>query len=227
MRDIGKLEDRIENLEVVTSLSLLELDTKTFQVRDADNFDRFKSGFFVDDFKDTQRQDSSTTGSTLTDVRELTTPIDFYSVSPQPALEPSISIDTADFRSNLELLDSNVQKTGDHVTLKYTENDWITQPLASRVENVNPFNMIDFTGTILLNPASDSWVRNVYVDGGTRRITGGFNGSFIEEIKTSSAPDTHIRSRNVAFEANGLRPLGRQYAVFDNSSGIDLSLIHI
>ena len=164
MRDIGKLEDRIENLEVVTSLSLLELDTKTFQVRDADNFDRFKSGFFVDDFKDTQRQDSSTTGSTLTDVRELTTPIDFYSVSPQPALEPSINLDTADFRSNLELLDSNVQKTGDHVTLKYTEKDWITQPLASRVENVNPFNMIDFTGTILLNPASDSWVRNVYVE---------------------------------------------------------------
>ena len=50
MRDIGKLEDRIETLEVVTSLSLLELDTKTFQVRDADNLDRFKSGFFVDEF---------------------------------------------------------------------------------------------------------------------------------------------------------------------------------
>lgn len=46
MRDIGKLEDRIENLEVITSLSLLELDTKTFQVRDVDNLDRFKSGFF-------------------------------------------------------------------------------------------------------------------------------------------------------------------------------------
>ena len=52
--------------------------------------------------------------------------------------------------------------------------------------------MIDFTGTIVLNPESDSWVRNVFVDGGTRRITGGFNGTFIETIKTSSAPDTHI-----------------------------------
>ena len=51
MRDIGKLEDRIENLETVTSLSLLELDTKTFQVQDADGLSRFKSGFFVDDFK--------------------------------------------------------------------------------------------------------------------------------------------------------------------------------
>ena len=102
MRDIGKLEDRIENLEVITSLSLLELDTKTFQVRDVDNLDRFKSGFFVDDFKDTQRQDSSTTGSTLTDVGEFASPIDFYSISPEPALEPSINTDTADFSANLE-----------------------------------------------------------------------------------------------------------------------------
>ena len=222
MRDIGKLEDRIENLEVITSLSLLELDTKTFQVRDVDNLDRFKSGFFVDDFKDTQRQDSSTTGSTLTEVGEFASPIDFYSISPEPALEPSINTDTADFSANLELLDSNVQKTGDNITLKYTEKDWITQPLASRVENVNPFNMIDFTGTIILNPESDSWVRNVFVDGGTRRITGGFNGTFIETIKTSSEPDTHIRSRNVEFNASGLRPLGRQYAFFDGTSGIDV-----
>ena len=36
MRDIGKIEDRVSNLETVTSLSLLELDTKTLQVQDAD-----------------------------------------------------------------------------------------------------------------------------------------------------------------------------------------------
>ena len=46
MRDIGKLEDRIETLEETTSLSL-ELDTKTFQVRDADNLDRFKLDFLL------------------------------------------------------------------------------------------------------------------------------------------------------------------------------------
>ena len=39
-----------ETLEETTSLSLLELDTKTFQVRDVDNLDRFKSGFVVDNF---------------------------------------------------------------------------------------------------------------------------------------------------------------------------------
>ena len=36
-------------------------------------------------------------------------------IAPEPALEPSINVDTADFQSNLELLDSNVQKTGNHI----------------------------------------------------------------------------------------------------------------
>ena len=121
MRDIGKLEDRIETLEETTSLSLLELDTKTFQVRDVDNLDRFKSGFFVDDFRDSQRQDPLTKGFSIVDVGEFATAVDFYTIAPEPALEPSINVDTADFQSNLELLDSNVQKTGNHITLKYDE----------------------------------------------------------------------------------------------------------
>ena len=50
MRDIGKLEKRISNLEVMTSLTALELDTKSLQVKDADGIDRFKSGFVVDNF---------------------------------------------------------------------------------------------------------------------------------------------------------------------------------
>jgi len=223
MRDIGKIEDRVETLETLTSLSLLELDTKSLQVRDADGFDRFKSGFFVDDFKDTARLDFGESEVNVdTANNELTTPIDFYSLKPQVALEPSINLDTADFTQNLQLLDSNVQKTGDLITLKYTEKTWIEQPLASRVENVNPFNMIDFTGRIELSPASDNWVRNVFVDGGERSIVGDFNGSYIETIKISSNPDTHIRSRNVSFAAGGLRPLARHYQFFDSASGIDI-----
>ena len=283
MRDIGKLEDRIETLEETTSLSLLELDTKTFQVRDADNLDRFKSGFFVDDFRDSARLDPSTKGFVVTDLAEFTTAVDLYTIAPQPALEPSINVDTADFQSNLELLDSNVQKTGNHITLKYTEADWITQPLASRVENVNPFSMIEFIGNISLNPESDSWTRTVVTEstnvrtvigrpivlrartriprrndrirtrrrgwfrrllfgrgGGSRPhpgldVGGGdrlfqedirgnraFSRSFVETVEGPTIPDTHIRSRNVAFDASNLRPLQRHYAFFDNTSGIDI-----
>ena len=50
MRDIGRLEDRINNIEYYTALSLLEKDAESFQVQDANGLDRFKSGFLVDNF---------------------------------------------------------------------------------------------------------------------------------------------------------------------------------
>ena len=225
MRDIGKLDDRITNLEVVTSLSLLELDTKTLQIQDADGLSRFKSGFFVDDFKNNNLLDILNPDCKCdVDVnnQELNTPLDFYSLKPELSLLPSINTETADFSANLELLDSNVRKTGDLVTLDYEETGWIEQPLASRVENVNPFNMIEFIGRVELSPASDNWVRNIFVSGGERTITGDFDGSYVETIKISSEPDTHIRSRNVAFGAGGLKPITRYYPFFDSTSGIDI-----
>jgi len=207
MRDIGKLEDRIENLEIVTSLSLLELSTKTLQVKDADGLDRFKSGFFVDDYKDDKRLDVSLSKMSINSTtNELTCPIDFDFIGPELALNPSIDTTTADYSQDLELLDSNVQKTGELVTLKYTEKEFLNQPLASRVENVNPFNMISWTGRITLSPQSDNWVRNIYVDGGERTVTGDRNDEFIETIKIGSAPDKYIRSRNVRFTCAGLQP---------------------
>ena len=48
MRDIGDLEKRIENLELTTTLSALEVDAQSFEVRDADGLNRFKTGFVVD-----------------------------------------------------------------------------------------------------------------------------------------------------------------------------------
>ena len=225
MRDIGRLEDRIETLEEVTSLSLLELDTKTLQVQDVDGLSRFKTGFFVDDFKDRNLLDFDDPDCKVdvdTANKQLNVPLDFWSVKPELALNLSSNVDTADFSQNLELLDTNVRKTGDLITLNYEEVDSIQQPLASRVENVNPFNMVSFIGTIELKPFTDSWVRNIQIDGGVRRRTGGFNGSYIDTILTSTFPDTHIRSRNVAFTANSLRPVARFYPFFDSSSGIDL-----
>ena len=262
MKDIGRLEDRIESLEETTSLSLLELDTKTLQVQDFDGLSRFKTGFFVDDFKNADLLDSNDPDCRVSidsDNRELLVPTNFWSIKPEIALDLTTNVDTADFSQNLELLDTNVQKTGDIITLAYEEVDYINQPLASRVENVNPFNMVEFTGNIQLKPFSDSWVRTIEVDGGIVRVTQGrtqrisavgalaggiiggvfgaifggiFGGLFgrrrrrvttrTERVLTSQEPDPHIRSRNVAFTANGLRPVARFYPFFDSVSGIDI-----
>jgi hypothetical protein len=130
MRDIGKLDDRISNLEIVTSLTLLELDTKTLQIQDADGLSRFKSGFFVDDFKNNNLLDILNPDCKCdvdTTNQELNTPLDFYSLKPELSLLPSINTDTADFSANLELLDSNVRKTGDLITLDYDEVEYMVE----------------------------------------------------------------------------------------------------
>ena len=225
MRDIGKLEDRIKNLEITSSLSLLELDTKTLQIQDADGLSRFKTGFFVDDFKNTNLIDIGDIDCDVTvdtEANELTAPVNFWSVKPELALDSSININTADFSANLPLLDPNVRKTGDLITLDYQELEWLGNPLASRVENVNPFNLTGFIGTIKLNPANDTWVRSVNVDGGKKTITGSVARTYVEKKQISSEADKHIRSRNVGFEADGLRPVTRFYPFFDLTSNIDL-----
>jgi len=51
MRDIGNLEKRLENLEQVTTLNLLEKETSTLEIKDTDGLDRFKNGFVVDNFR--------------------------------------------------------------------------------------------------------------------------------------------------------------------------------
>ena len=51
MRDIGKIKDRVERLEDLTSLSLLEKSAESFEIQDQNGLNRFKSGFVVDNFK--------------------------------------------------------------------------------------------------------------------------------------------------------------------------------
>ena len=225
MRDIGKLEDRIENLEVITSLSLLEIDTKTLQIKDITG-DRFKSGFFVDDFKDAQRLDldnQDTKVSIDSENEEMISPIDFFSVKPLLGVSESIDINSADFSQNLELLDPNVQKTGDLITLKYTEvKSDIGNSQASRVENVNPYEVVVREGRITLNPSEDNWTRVVEIDGGTRTLLGDTEGTSTERILSSSIPEPFIRSRNVGFSALNLTPGVRHYPFFEGRSGIDI-----
>ena len=166
MRDIGLLEDRIEDLETVTTLSLLEVSTESLQIQDAEGRNRFKSGFFVDNFTTNELIDYNLGASLTVETEEkLIRPI-IARNSLDSYLMPAIDITDENYDStdNYELLDSNVQKTGNAVTLKYEEIGWIEQPLATRVANVNEFHVLAFKGTIELNPSSDNWVRTIRLD---------------------------------------------------------------
>jgi hypothetical protein len=225
MREIGQIKDRVEKLEIQTSLSLLELSTKTLQIQDADGLSRFKTGFFADPFENTLLIDIENPDVKCdvdTEKSELTTPIDFYTIKPEIALSSSLNPETADFTQDLSLLDSNVKKTGDLITLSYDEVGWLEQPFATRVENVNPFNMILWVGRVTLSPSSDSWVRTVYLNNGTRTILGDRNINYVENILISRTPEKYIRSRNIKFSSVGLKPFTRYYPFFDGNSRVDI-----
>ena len=143
MRDIGKIEKRVTNLEYYTSLSLLEKDTANTQIFDATG-NRFKNGFVVDSFY----------GSNVGAVTN-----NDYSVSMDRSagrLRPMF------YEDNLRLIfnsgsSSNVRKTGSLLTLNYYTANYISQPYASYAENVNPYMVFSWTGDVVLSPGTDEW----------------------------------------------------------------------
>ena len=232
MRDIGKLEDRIENLERVTSLSLLEVNTQTLQVQDASGNNRFKTGFFVDDFKNNSLINLDVSSIEVnTDTQELTTIVSDNSLKGQIAPSTDISDETLDVSTNFNLLDSNVQKTGNAITLKYNSVGWIEQPLATKVENVNPFHVVSYNGFVKLSPSSDSWVRTIRLADSNSSVTrnvpdpnrrGQTTTSVTSrDVIISSGTEQYMRSRNTQFSANNLKPLTRFYQFFDGNGSVD------
>jgi len=226
MRDISKLENRIKNLEVVTSLSLLELDTKSLQIQDADGLTRFKSGFFVDDFKTRSLIDFKNPDVKVdvdTSIGEMSSATDNWSFKLQIAPQSGVDISPLDFSQDIPLLDPNVRKTGDLITLDYSEDSWLEQPLASDVENINPFSVVEYIGSIKLNPSSDNWFRNEYTTNGRVLSTGVEQISeFVESVTLNTDVDPYLRSRNYSFIAESLKSFTQHYGSLDDVSSIDV-----
>ena len=45
--------------------------------------------------------------------------------------------------------------------MKYDSVDWLNQSFATKVENVNPFHVIEYNGIVRLSPNRDNWVRTI------------------------------------------------------------------
>ena len=174
MQDIAKLEDRIKNLEFYTALTLLEVDTQNMLIRDANGLNRFKAGFFVDDYSTTIVQKKVTTVKNSIDIGEgelrpthHTTSIDLLLGTNALAGIGTAVNPLADGRTDTDLVGSGVRRTGQVVTLDYEEVSAITQPYSTRVVNVTPYAVGFFGGSIALFPSSDVWVDQVRVEAKT------------------------------------------------------------
>ena len=158
MRDIGRIQKRVENIEFYTQLSLLEADAKGMQIQDADGLDRFKNGIITDNFTGHGVGEVSNEDySVAMDVAkgELRPPFhqdNINLIESDSSLENSGSMTTAIRTTN------GYQKTGDLLTLPYTETDYLEQPYASTTVNLNPYDTIDYVGQLTLTPDNDEWM---------------------------------------------------------------------
>ncbi len=169
MKDIGTIEDRVSNLEEVTSLSLLESNVQTLQILDSEGRNRFKSGFFVDPFRNYNLMNLILSDIEVDSFSNLIFPSrSRNTVDLVPKLAVPKSQADFDVRQNNELFDSNVRRTGDLITLNYEEVEWFGQEYATSSLNINPFLVPTYTGQIKLTPASDLWTRTTERDGETR-----------------------------------------------------------
>jgi hypothetical protein len=143
MRDIGKLEKRIERLEYCTSLSLLEKETAARSFSTSQGI-AFKNGILIDSFS----------GHSVGDVLN-----DDYNISVEYAskeMQPGYYYDNHKFTYDVSY-SNNVTKTGDLITLPYTDVDFIQQPMSSNTVVTNPFNIVTFVGNLKTYPSSDVW----------------------------------------------------------------------
>ena len=154
MRDIGRIEKRIENVEYYTQLSLLEQSAQTLQIQDANGFDRFKNGFVVDNF----------TGHAIGDPGNVDYKVamDMAKGEMRPTFnEDAIALEERDDDGTaIQASDrtaAQYAKTGDLITLPYTEVTLIDQSYASKTVNVNPFGIFTWIGSVALTPQTDEW----------------------------------------------------------------------
>ena len=144
MRDIGRLEKRLSNVEYYTSLSLLEKTAAGTQILDANGQQRYKNGFVVDSFVDHG-------------IGAVKHPDYHCSIEPEKGiLLPEFSQEYVNLIPNIPA-STNIVQTGSLVTLDYREVTLIEQPYASYTEYVNPHAVYGWQGRVELFPPSDEW----------------------------------------------------------------------
>jgi hypothetical protein len=167
MQDISSLDQRISNVEYYTSLSLLESDTQNLKIKDTTTqLDKFKCGFFVDNFKSYNGGDISNINyrcSVDTIKGELkpqpySTSVDLLLGSESIVGIRTTSNPNVDLRFVTDLGSNDIKKVGDVVCLNYSDVVFVQNRFATRTENVNPFNTVNWIGAISLSPSSDTWV---------------------------------------------------------------------
>ena len=149
MRDIGKLEKRIERLEKYTLLSMLEQQALNMQVKDEIGMDRFKSGFIVDNFESHNIGNlSSVDYKCAIDTQQ--------SVLRPRSFESSLKLKEINTKDEERTLNGYSLSNG-VITLPHTNIAYLSSSFATKIININPFVVVQYVGDVKLDPPVDQW----------------------------------------------------------------------
>lgn len=164
MKDIGKLEKRIERLEYYTTLSILEQQALNMQIKDEIGIERFKSGFIVDNFE------AHSVGNLKSVDYKCSIDTQQSVLRPQ-VKENSIKLVEVNNNNDQRILSGYVNNNN-IVTLPFNEVKLIGNSNATTKINPNPFVVIQYVGDISLSPTIDQWfdssVSPLVVDSNTK-----------------------------------------------------------
>ena len=154
MRDIGRIEKRVSQLEYTTTLNLLEQELQTMDVKDQNGLDRFKNGYVADNFRTLAAADYNSGEFRAT----------LFSDSEE--LKPRRTKTFCKMGVNIAKSAAEgpvVQKTN-ALLIDYDEEIYISQPYASKWISVNPYYIYSVEGLITLTPDSDTWTNTEDVE---------------------------------------------------------------
>jgi hypothetical protein len=163
MRDIGKLEKRVQQLEVYSALSLLEKDADSLLVEDVNGNNRFKNGIIVDPFENHKIGEVSHVDynvavdptETCLRPKAQTENLKLSYVTPT---ESAKFIEVLNTKTGVTGNVSNPSISTGLFMLPFTETAFVVQPQATRAMSVTPFETLNLEGTVRLSPREDDWV---------------------------------------------------------------------
>jgi len=190
MRDVGKLERRIENLEYYVSLSLLEKEADGLVITDGNNNDRFKNGILVEPFA----------GHNIGDVfnDDFVMAVDYAN----KFLRPSFNSDLHPLRFNANSSGasafSTIVNNSGILTLPFATNTFIEMSLTGsndgkntqKTFQINPFSVQNYMGQMKLDPYGDTW----YDQSGQAQVKVNIEGQYdnwVTSVLTNKGHGTH------------------------------------
>lgn len=180
MKDIGKIEDRVNRLEYYTSLNLIEKQATDVVILDNDGIEKFKNGILVDPF----------IGHNIADVNDNN--LNSAVSRTEKFVTAQIDLDQIPLKFN-SLLSSGVTRTsGNKLILAYGHETFSRNPYASSTLNLSQQLTYDWTGVLQLYPSTDNWMDTTNYPG--RNLVVDLEGTSDNWRKISNAWETEFDS---------------------------------